>query len=79
MKPFRHKQPFLLEFIVILFLVTQTNSNFTSITSKVEANQTNTTAIDSGLNKSITNMTNMNMTSNNAIQHVIIIIMENKG
>jgi Phosphoesterase family len=82
MKPFGHKLPFLLGFIVILILVTQTKNNLTTVTAIVEANQTNTTTINSGLNYSNqtnTNQTNTNMTLNNAIQHVIFIIMENKG
>ncbi len=77
MKRLWHKLPILLGFIAIFVLVIQTNINFTSVTAKIEANQTNATAINSDLNYS--NQTSTNITLSNPIQHVIVIIMENKG
>jgi len=70
---------FLLGFVAVLFLIAGIKSDFSTLNAKAEGNITNTTSINSGLNGSNLIQSNANTTLNDTIQHVIIIIMENKG
>src|SRR6476659_325373 len=74
MKSFYYKLAFLLGFVVVLFLIFETRSDSISFNAKAESNFTNEAIVNSVVNQNY-----MNTALNNSINHVIIVIMENKG
>ena len=79
MKYFYYKLAFLLGFVVVLLLIFETKSDTIGFNAKAESNFTNVTIVNSVVNGSNTIQNYMNTTLNNSINHVIIVIMENKG
>ena len=64
---------------MVLFLIIETKSDSIGFNAKAESNFTNVTIVNSVINGSNTNQNFMNTALNNSINHVMILIMENKG
>jgi uncharacterized membrane protein len=78
-RSFCYRLAFLLGFVMVLFLIIETKSDSIGFNAKAESNFTNVTIVNSVINGSNTDQNFMNTALNNSINHVMILIMENKG
>jgi hypothetical protein len=74
-----HKLPIPVVFIFVLLFATSIKGDFIGHTGKAEVNLNNISMNNSGLSGSNTTQININTPLKNSIEHVIIIVMENKG